>query len=133
MVEFDDWGTRNLAYDIKKKTRGHYVRLDYCGMGQAVNELERFFRIDDRAMKYMNVLLEKNVNEEEIKAQSTKATQEEAKAGATENPEPDGEEKTDAGEAVTEESDSSQADEPESEAPAEQDDDESTETKEEEK
>ena len=31
LIELDDWGLRRLAYDIKKKVRGHYVRLDYCG------------------------------------------------------------------------------------------------------
>jgi len=69
LLEFDDWGTRQMAYEIKKKKRGHYVRLDYCGMGAAVAELERFFRIDDRIMKYMTILLSENADPETIRAE----------------------------------------------------------------
>jgi len=67
MVAFDEWGTKKLAYEIKKKIRGHYVRLDYCGTGTLVNEIERFSRIDDRILKYMTVLLEKEADIDRIK------------------------------------------------------------------
>lgn len=63
----DEWGTRNLAYAIKKRVRGYYVRLDYCGTGTLVDEIERFFRIDDRILKYMTVLLEKDVDIERVR------------------------------------------------------------------
>jgi small subunit ribosomal protein S6 len=67
LVKFDEWGARKLAYDIKKKNRGYYVRLDYCGDGPLVGEMERNFRIDDRVLKFMTILLERDVNLEEIK------------------------------------------------------------------
>jgi small subunit ribosomal protein S6 len=67
LVKFDEWGARKLAYDIRKKNRGYYVRLDYCGDGPLVGEMERNFRIDDRVLKFMTILLEKDVNLEEIK------------------------------------------------------------------
>lgn len=69
LMEFDEWGVRHLAYEIKKKKRGCYVRLDYCGTGAVVAELERFFRIDDRIMKYMTILLDQNADPEAIKAE----------------------------------------------------------------
>jgi small subunit ribosomal protein S6 len=69
----DDWGVRKLAYEVKKKNRGHYVRFDYCGSGELVNELERSFRIDDRVIKYMTVLLEKDADAEAIKEEIAKA------------------------------------------------------------
>ena len=67
LVSTDDWGERKLAYNIKKKGRGYYVRFDYCGLAPLVNEIERFFRIDDRALKYMTVLLNRDVDLEKIK------------------------------------------------------------------
>jgi len=73
LVVIDEWGAKKLAYEIKKKARGHYVRLDYCGTGVLVNEIERFFRIDDRVLKYMTVLLEKDVDVESIKEEMAKA------------------------------------------------------------
>jgi len=112
-VMVDEWGTKRLAYEIKKKARGYYVCLDYCGSGTLVDEIERFFRIDDRVLKYMTVVLDKdvdieNVKEEIAKAEEAKAAQakteeakaEEAKAAQIDTPdveptdEPDAESKT---------------------------------------
>jgi small subunit ribosomal protein S6 len=67
VVELDDWGQRRMAYEVKKKIRGHYTRFDFCGDGTLVDEMERTFRIDDRVMKYMTVLLEKYADVEAIK------------------------------------------------------------------
>ncbi|MBT8372889.1 MAG: 30S ribosomal protein S6, partial [Deltaproteobacteria bacterium] len=76
LVFTDDWGERRLAYDIKKRPRGYYVRFDYCGLSALVNEIERFFRIDDRALKYMTVLLDKTADLEKIKAEKDAAESE---------------------------------------------------------
>ena len=78
LVEVDDWGARKLAYEIKNKFRGFYSRLDYCGGGPLVNELERFFRIDDRVLKYMTVLLDKEADLEKIKEEIARAAAEKA-------------------------------------------------------
>lgn len=75
-ILFDEWGTRKLAYEIKKKIRGYYVRLDYCGSGTLVNEIERFFRIDDRVLKYMTVLLDKDVDMEAVKEEISRSKSE---------------------------------------------------------
>ena len=81
LVMLDEWGNRKLAYEIKKKVRGYYVRIDYCGMGTLVDEMERFFRIDDRVLKFMTVLLEKDADIENIKEEMAEAKVEaEAKA-----------------------------------------------------
>ena len=73
LVVLDEWGDRRLAYEIKKKFRGYYVRFDYCGTGKLVNEMERFSRIDDRIMKYMTVLLDKHADIELIKEEIAKS------------------------------------------------------------
>ena len=68
LVDIDVWGNRKLAYEIRKKPRGFYVRLDFCGTGALVDELERNLRIDDRFLKYMTVLLDREVDLEALKA-----------------------------------------------------------------
>ena len=73
LVFTDDWGEKKLAYEIKKKERGYYVRFDYCGLAPLVNEIERFFRIDDRAIKYMTVILDKEADLEKIKMEKAAA------------------------------------------------------------
>lgn len=82
LVEFDEWGGRKLAYEIKKKQRGYYVRVDYCGGGDLVSEMERQFRIDDRVMKYMTILLDTEADMERIQEAMAQAEQE-AEAAAT--------------------------------------------------
>lgn len=89
----DDWGSKKLAYEIKKKERGYYLRFDFCGTGALVDEIERFFRIDDRVLKYMTVLLDKNADiekiKEEVAAAESKAekAEEPAEPAATQTPE----------------------------------------------
>ncbi len=80
LIVTDDWGTRKLAYDIKKKNRGHYVRLDFCGDGALVQEIERFFKIDDKVLKFMTVLLDGNADPEAIKAEIDEKTAAEEKS-----------------------------------------------------
>ncbi len=99
MVAIDEWGIKKLAYEIKKRIRGHYVRLDYCGTGTLVNEIERFSRIDDRVLKYMTVLLEKEadidrIKEEIAEAERVAALVEESETGPAEKPETDPTEKS---------------------------------------
>lgn len=77
LVKFDEWGNRKLAYKIKKKPRGHYVRLDYCGTHDLVDEMERRFKINDALLKFMTVLLE---NEVDLEAIESEIAEEEAKA-----------------------------------------------------
>ena len=85
LVMVDEWGVRRLAYKIKKKSRGYYVRMDYCGTSALVNEMERFLRIDDRALKYMTVLTEKDADVESVKAEIAQAAAEaESKVQAAE-------------------------------------------------
>jgi small subunit ribosomal protein S6 len=73
LIRIDEWGSRRLAYSIKKKERGYYVRFDFCGASQLVNEMERFFRIDERVLKHMSVLLDSQPNLERIKEDMAKA------------------------------------------------------------
>ncbi|MDJ0782467.1 MAG: 30S ribosomal protein S6 [Desulfosarcinaceae bacterium] len=73
LVRQDDWGIRKLAYEIRKKPRGYYTLFDFCGQGTLVDEMERQFRIDDRVLKYMTVVLDKEADIEAIKAEMAAA------------------------------------------------------------
>lgn len=92
VVTRDEWGVKKLAYPIKKKPRGNYVRLDYCGTGALVNEMERFFKIDDRNLKFMTIVLDKKpdiagIKEEIAKAQAAvEASAQEQGADVAETP-----------------------------------------------
>lgn len=82
LANFDDWGNKKLAYEIARKSRGHYVCMTYGGTGPLVSELERTFRLDDKILKYMTILLEKDIDPEalqlQIDAEATAKTEAEA-------------------------------------------------------
>jgi len=67
LIEVEEWGVKRLAYEIRKKIRGYYLRLDYCGTGVVVDELERYFRINDRFLKFMTIMMADNADVEKIK------------------------------------------------------------------
>jgi len=73
LIELDTWGNQKLAYSIKKKFRGHYTCISYCGTAKLVDEIERTFRIDDSVLKYMTVLLDKSVDIDKIKQEMAAA------------------------------------------------------------
>jgi small subunit ribosomal protein S6 len=79
ILELDEWGQKRLAYEVRKKNRGYYLRIDFCGMGDLVDEMERFFRINDKFLKYMTVVLDKDADvdriREEMTAEKNKSTQ----------------------------------------------------------
>jgi small subunit ribosomal protein S6 len=86
LIRVDPWGLRKLAYPIRKKERGFYVRFDFCGTGQLVNEMERFFRIDERVLKHMSVLLDRQPNMERIQEEMAKAEEAAQTPAETEAP-----------------------------------------------
>jgi len=69
LLVFDDWGVRKFAYEILKKKQGHYIRIEYAGDGDLVYAIERFFRIDFRLLKFMTIVLEKNVDPDSLPAE----------------------------------------------------------------
>ncbi|MDA8404258.1 MAG: 30S ribosomal protein S6 [Desulfobacteraceae bacterium] len=83
LLMFDDWGNRKLAYEIKKKRQGRYIRLDYCGNGALVDEMERNFRLDYRILKFMTILLAQDVDPEALAAAAELVA--EPATGATES------------------------------------------------
>jgi small subunit ribosomal protein S6 len=118
LIKQDDWGIRKLAYEIRKKPRGFYTLFDFCGQGALVDEMERQFRIDDRVLKYMTVLLDKEADLESIKAEMAAAESAAASTAAENQAQTEAEAEASAVEASTEEADQAKeaATEPNTEA-----------------
>ncbi|MCP4747125.1 MAG: 30S ribosomal protein S6 [Desulfobacteraceae bacterium] len=79
LIKQEHWGVKKLAYEIKKKPRGYYAKFDYCGMGSLVSELERFFRIDDRLMKFLTVQLDPTADVEKIQSEAVAESSQQVK------------------------------------------------------
>jgi small subunit ribosomal protein S6 len=65
ILKNDDWGIKELAYPVKKQTRGHYVRLEYSLPPDKVSELERNIRNADGIYKFLTVKLEQKTEAKE--------------------------------------------------------------------
>ena len=55
LLQVEEWGLRNLAYDIQKQRRGYYVRLEYDSPPQAVKDFERGLRLSEDTMRFLSV------------------------------------------------------------------------------
>lgn len=64
MLVTEDWGKRKLSYPINKQNRGHYVYLNFVGPSSIVSELERNLRNEDNLLRFLTVLLARDVDPE---------------------------------------------------------------------
>ena len=51
----EDWGPRELAFQIEKQYRGFYIFFDYKAENAAVAELERQLKLNDRVLRFLSV------------------------------------------------------------------------------
>lgn len=81
MLSVDDWGTRELAYPVRKQIRGQYVRLEFAAPAKTIAEVERNVRITDGIFKFVTVkLADKYVPAAPVEAVAPEAAAPEAPA-----------------------------------------------------
>lgn len=51
----DDWGLRELAYQINNESNGHYFVVTFSGKGGVVEEIERNFKISEKVIRFLSV------------------------------------------------------------------------------
>ncbi|MGI9035617.1 MAG: 30S ribosomal protein S6 [Pyrinomonadaceae bacterium] len=76
IVKLEDMGKRKMAYEINRKTEGHYVLFEIEGSGREIAELERRMRVNDAIMRYITV----RVDEERKTADRHKVRREQRRA-----------------------------------------------------
>jgi small subunit ribosomal protein S6 len=56
---FEDWGRRQMAYQIQKLAKAHYLCMNIeCGQ-QTLDELEHAFKFNDAVLRHLTVKLDK--------------------------------------------------------------------------
>ncbi len=58
----DTWGKRRLANPIHKVNRGHFFHATFEAEGEAIAEIERTMRINDRVLRFTHTRLDDRVN-----------------------------------------------------------------------
>jgi small subunit ribosomal protein S6 len=83
------WGSKKLAFPIKSQFRGFYVSYDLVAEPDQMKEAERLMRIDDNILRYLSVLLDKEVDiaarKEELIAIEAETAKRVAQAAANNN------------------------------------------------
>jgi small subunit ribosomal protein S6 len=66
----EKWGTRKLAYRVRKQREGYYVYLLlHSTQGEAIKELERRLKVADPVIKYLTVRLDEEIKRQQKLAQ----------------------------------------------------------------
>ena len=60
IVHQENWGLRQLAYPIAKKTSGFYHLIEFKAEPSVVKEYELQYRRDERVMRYLTILMDKH-------------------------------------------------------------------------
>lgn len=52
-VSTDEWGMRQLAYEIEDQREGYYVIVTFSSNSEFPKELERNLRINDKVLRFL--------------------------------------------------------------------------------
>ena len=55
ILKTEEWGLRNLSYEIKKNKKGFYFHFKFEGIGKTIEELERAENIDDMLLRFLTI------------------------------------------------------------------------------
>ncbi len=75
IIDVDEWGTKTLAYEMKKFDKGYYVLVTFCGQGNIIAEIERDMRLDERILQFQTVKLADRVDPEALLAKAAEKKQ----------------------------------------------------------
>lgn len=62
VTKTDEWGIRDLAYDIQKQSKGYYVVLEVEAGNESINEFNRLARINENTLRYIAIRDERPEN-----------------------------------------------------------------------
>ena len=56
ITKSDEWGLKDLAYEIKKEKKGYYVVLKIEAETTSLKEFERLTKIDNNVLRYLIIV-----------------------------------------------------------------------------
>ena len=56
VVEVQRWGTKKLAYNIKKRRDGTYIHVKHKSPAPLISEMDRRFRLNESVLRHLTVL-----------------------------------------------------------------------------
>ncbi len=84
IIKIEDWGSKKLAYLVKKRDKGRYILFDFVGVPALITEMERQYKISEEVIKFLSVKLDEDVDLEAFKAAQEKPMEPETAEAAVE-------------------------------------------------
>jgi len=60
IVNTEEWGLKELAYPIQRKSTGFYALLEFKAPGTALRVLDTEYRRDERVIRHLTTVLDKD-------------------------------------------------------------------------
>jgi len=60
VLKTEEWGLRNLSYNIKNNKKGFYFHIKFEGEGKTILELEKSESIDDSLLRFLTIKVKKH-------------------------------------------------------------------------
>ncbi len=62
LITIENWGLKNMAFEVHHKRSGYYVILQYCGGSDIVRQIEHSIKMDDRIIRFLTIKLANKVD-----------------------------------------------------------------------
>ena len=59
ILKTENWGLRNLSYEIRKNKKGIYYHIKFQGLGETVQKLEENENIDESIIRFLTIKVKK--------------------------------------------------------------------------
>ena len=80
IIQTDRWGLRKLTYRIRKKLEGYYVITHFEGPTALIRELDRYYKLDENVLRFLNVVkVEKKPSEKDKELSTAEGSKEKTK------------------------------------------------------
>ena len=60
VLKTEEWGLRNLSYNIRNNKKGFYFHIKFDGLGKTIEELEKAENIDKMLIRFLTVRVKKH-------------------------------------------------------------------------
>ena len=60
VLKTEEWGLRNLVYEIKNNNKGFYFHIKFEGDGKTIEELRRAEKIDEKLLRFLTIKVKKH-------------------------------------------------------------------------
>jgi len=86
VIKVDEWGRRDLAYEVKGYQTGVYVLVEFCSEPEFPAELKREFNLDERVLEFQTIQLGKHADPEALRRKVREAQGPEEEAAEVSEP-----------------------------------------------